>query len=168
MSVDLEDGSYETFNSNAENWKITLADTGEDTLTGGRLKKIAKYLNDETFCMTYGDGLSDLDVTEEIKFHKKHKKLATIGAVKPPARFGTLNIGKNNQVINFEEKSHEKIGWINGGFLFLSPKCSNTLMTTKHPGSINRYLNLPKIKNWSRFIMTAFGTLVTPYETKES
>lgn len=104
-----------------ENWKIELIDTGENSMTGGRLKRAFEYLKDEeTFCLTYGDGVSNIDIKEEIKFHKKHKKTATISAVFPPARYGAINIGKDNTVIDFIEKPKGDNSYINGGFFILN------------------------------------------------
>ena len=103
-------------NNNNNNWKILFADTGEETMTGGRIKKIKKYIkNDDTFFMTYGDGVSNVNIKKLLEFHKKHKKIATVTAVRPPARFGELTLIKN-KVLNFDEKNQIKTGWINGGF----------------------------------------------------
>lgn len=121
MRIDLCTGTHEILNSQSEDWRITLIDTGADTMTGGRLKRVAPYVRDETFCMTYGDGLSDVDISAEIAFHKQHKKLATVCAVQPPGRFGVLNMGEGRQVSSFEEKPSDEIGWINGGFFVLEP-----------------------------------------------
>lgn len=122
MTIDLKTGDHQILNTQAENWRITLIDTGSETMTGGRLKRVAPYLGNETFCLTYGDGLSDIDITAEIAFHKKHGKLATVAAVQPPGRFGVLNITKENEVASFEEKPSDEIGWINGGFFVLEPE----------------------------------------------
>ncbi len=107
-----------------ENWKITLVDTGINTLTGGRLKRVSKYINNDDFCFTYGDGLSDVNINKLIKFHKSKKKLATVTSVISPARFGVLNI-KNNLVKNFKEKPKSNTSLINGGFFVLSKKVIN-------------------------------------------
>tara|TARA_A100001011_G_scaffold211598_1_gene219825 strand:- start:2088 stop:2786 length:699 start_codon:yes stop_codon:yes gene_type:complete len=96
-------------------WKINLVDTGSDTFTGGRLKRLEKYLLNETFLLTYGDGISNIDINELIKFHKNHKKLVTISAVRPPARFGSLSLN-GSKVIKFKEKKQLGESWINGGF----------------------------------------------------
>ncbi|NVM91800.1 glucose-1-phosphate cytidylyltransferase [Variovorax sp. SG517] len=122
MSIDLRNGDHQILNSQAEDWRITLVDTGAETMTGGRLKRVAKYLDNETFCLTYGDGLSDVDIGAEVEFHKRHGKLATVLAVQPPGRFGVLNIDANQKVSSFEEKPSDEIGWINGGFFVLEPK----------------------------------------------
>ena len=104
----------------AEPWKITLIDTGENTLTGGRLKRVAKYLDDEDFCFTYGDGVGDVDLTKLIAFHKAHGKQATVTAVQPPGRFGALDM-EDTSVKSFVEKPHGDGMYINGGFFVLSP-----------------------------------------------
>ena len=100
------------------NWNIKLINTGLKTMTGGRLKKIAPYLKDETFLLTYGDGLANVNIKKTIEFHKKNKKLVTVTAVRPPARFGLLKM-KGNKVIHFKEKPQSSEGWINGGFFIM-------------------------------------------------
>lgn len=122
MSIDLKTGDHQILNNHAEDWQITLVDTGSETMTGGRLKRVAPYLGNETFCLTYGDGLSDIDISAELAFHRQHGKLATVAAVQPPGRFGVLNIDQEHQVSSFEEKPSDEIGWINGGFFVLDPK----------------------------------------------
>lgn len=122
MRIDLSTGDHQILDSHAEDWRITLVDTGADTLTGGRLKRAAKYLDNETFCLTYGDGLSDADIGAELAFHRRHGKLATVLAVQPPGRFGVLNLDAGHHVTSFEEKPSDEIGWINGGFFILEPK----------------------------------------------
>lgn len=121
MTIDLKTGDYQILDSQAEDWRITLVDTGPETMTGGRLKRAAQYLDNEPFCLTYGDGLSNIDISAELEFHRRHGKLATVAAVQPPGRFGVLNIDSNNQVSSFEEKPSDEIGWINGGFFVLDP-----------------------------------------------
>jgi len=106
----------------AEPWKVTLVDTGLDTMTGGRLKRVAQYIQDEdAFCFTYGDGVSDVNISNLIDFHKSHGKKATLTAVYPPGRFGALDINDNFQVVSFKEKPRGDGGMINGGFFVLSP-----------------------------------------------
>jgi len=114
ITIDIKNNSSTIHNSKTEPWKITLVDTGDGTMTGGRIKKIKKYVGD-TFCVTYGDGLSNVNVEELLKVHKKNKKIATITAVQPQGRFGALQI-KDNKVIKFQEKPKMGEGWINGGF----------------------------------------------------
>lgn len=125
MKIDLKTGDHQILNSQSEDWRITLIDTGPETMTGGRLKRVASYLNNETFCLTYGDGLSNIDITAELAFHRKHGKLATVAAVQPPGRFGVLNLNASHQVSSFEEKPSDEMGWINGGFFVLEPSVIN-------------------------------------------
>jgi len=112
------------------NWNINLIDTGKNTMTGGRLKRLKKYLIGETFFLTYGDGLSDINITKLLKFHKKNKKLVTLTAVRPPARFGALKLN-GNSVSYFKEKSRMDEGWINGGFFVISDKFLNFIKNDK-------------------------------------
>jgi glucose-1-phosphate cytidylyltransferase len=121
MSIDLCTGDHQILNSQSEDWRITLVDTGAETMTGGRLKRVAPYLDQETFCLTYGDGLSDVDIGAELAFHRRHGKLATVLAVQPPGRFGVLNLDASQNVSSFVEKPKDEIGWINGGFFVLEP-----------------------------------------------
>lgn len=123
VTFDLEDNRMIVHHQKAEPWKITLVDTGDDTLTGGRLKRVSHYIeNENAFCFTYGDGLSNIDIGASIKFHKQHGKFATVSAVQPPGRYGALE-RSGNQVIDFVEKPRGDGGLINGGFFVLSPKC---------------------------------------------
>ena len=109
------------FKTNSFNWNINLIETGQNTMTGGRLKRLQKYVGKETFMMTYGDGLSNLNLKKLLKFHKKNKKLVTLTAVRPPARFGALKL-KGSRVKYFKEKSKMDEGWINGGFFVMEPE----------------------------------------------
>jgi glucose-1-phosphate cytidylyltransferase len=120
VTFDIKNNTMEVHQKHAEPWKVTLVDTGINTMTGGRLKKIENFLDDETFCFTYGDGLSDLNIRESVEFHQKNKKYATITAVKPPGRFGSLEINEN-WVEKFNEKPDGDGNWINGGFFVLEP-----------------------------------------------
>ena len=121
MSIDLKSGTQKILNSESEDWKITLVETGQDSMTGGRLKRVAKYLDDETFFLTYGDGLSNIDITAELEFHRSHGRLATVAAVQPPGRFGVLNMDNEHSVLSFKEKPSDEVGLINGGFFILEP-----------------------------------------------
>ena len=112
------------FNKNFFDWNINLIETGKNTMTGGRLKRLKKHLGKETFMMTYGDGLSNVNLKKLFKFHKKNKKLVTLTAVRPPARFGAIKI-KGKKVSYFKEKSKLDEGWINGGFFVMEPKFLN-------------------------------------------
>lgn len=107
-------------NRHSEPWKVTIVDTGINTMTGGRIKRIKEYVNNETFFLTYGDGVSDVDLNNLLDFHKKNGKLATITVVQPEGRFGYIET-KNDQVLSFREKSHADTGWINAGFMVLEP-----------------------------------------------
>jgi len=120
FSADLSDGSIEIHDSKRINWKVNLINTGLKTMTGGRLKRLRNHIGDETCMLTYGDGLSNVNLDELLKFHKEHGKLVTITAVRPAARFGELII-KNNLVSNFEEKPQVQTGWINGGYFIFEP-----------------------------------------------
>ena len=121
VTFDMQDNRMHVHQSVAEPWRVTLVDTGDNTGTAGRLKKVAPYLHDEeAFCMTYGDGVSDLNISAAITFHQNHGKLATVTAIQPPARFGGLRI-EGTEICEFQEKPKGEGGWINGGFFVLSP-----------------------------------------------
>tara|TARA_B100001093_G_C26562639_1_gene899379 strand:- start:107 stop:880 length:774 start_codon:yes stop_codon:yes gene_type:complete len=123
VTFDMQNNTTKVHKESAEPWKVTVIDTGEQTMTGGRLKRIQDYVeDDESFCMTYGDGLSDIDIAKLISFHKEHKKLATLSAVYSPARFGALDIDATNSINSFLEKPVGDGSMINGGFFVLSPK----------------------------------------------
>jgi glucose-1-phosphate cytidylyltransferase len=124
VTFDMENNKMEVHQQNAEPWRVTLVDTGDETLTGGRLKRVENYIKDEkAFCFTYGDGVSDVNISELIDFHLQHDKLATVTAVQPPGRYGALNMQDDGSVRGFIEKPKGDGGWINGGFFVLSPKC---------------------------------------------
>jgi glucose-1-phosphate cytidylyltransferase len=123
VSFDMARNKMEVHNQKTEPWKVTLVDTGDETMTGGRLKRVAPYVkNEEIFCLTYGDGVADVDIAAEIAFHKSHGKWATITAVQPPGRFGALQLDAA-KVRGFAEKARGGDGFINGGFFVLSPRC---------------------------------------------
>jgi glucose-1-phosphate cytidylyltransferase len=122
VTFDMQNNQMEVHARSAEPWKVTLVDTGDETLTGGRLKRVKQYVQDEeSFCFTYGDGVSDVNITELIEFHKSHGKLATLTATQPPGRFGAINFD-GVKVNSFQEKPQGDGAWINGGFFVLSPK----------------------------------------------
>lgn len=122
VTFDMQHNRMEVHQQKAEPWRVTLVDTGENTLTGGRLKRVADYVKDaEAFCFTYGDGVANIDISREIEFHKSHGKLATVAAVQPPGRWGALQIDEK-RVTGFTEKPRGDGGLINGGFFVLSPK----------------------------------------------
>ena len=122
VTFSLSDNSLKIHRNNAEPWNITLIDTGLESMTGGRLKRVSKYLkNERSFCFTYGDGVSDVNISELISFHHAHGKLATLTATVPPGRYGALKFADNNKVKNFQEKPDGDNSWVNGGFFVLSP-----------------------------------------------
>jgi glucose-1-phosphate cytidylyltransferase len=123
VTFDMEHNSMEVHSRNVEPWKVTLVDTGESTMTGGRLRRAAPYLNgDDAFCMTYGDGVGDVNIKELLAFHSAHGKLATLTVVPPPARFGALEIASSDEVVDFREKPESDGDLINAGFFVLSRK----------------------------------------------
>jgi glucose-1-phosphate cytidylyltransferase len=123
VTFDMSKNSMEVHHRNAEPWRVTLVDTGDDTMTGGRLRRVQSYLEQESeFCFTYGDGVSDVNIRQLIEFHRKHGKLASLTAVYPPGRFGALDLDSNSQVQSFVEKPKGDGGMVNGGFFVLSPK----------------------------------------------
>ena len=123
VTFDFTNANQVTIHNNiSEPWKVTVVDTGLNTLTGGRIKRIVPYIGKETFMMTYGDGVCDIDINKLIEFHKKHGKKATMTAVQPGSRFGTMDIGTDNSILAFAEKSKTAAGWINGGYMVLEPE----------------------------------------------
>jgi glucose-1-phosphate cytidylyltransferase len=121
LTVSLHDGNVEVLKQEREDWHVSLVDTGLTTQTGGRIKRLAEYLGDTTFMLTWGDGVSDIDLHKLLEFHRAHGRHATITAVRPPARFGQVEIGPGSQVMTFTEKPLEE-GWINGAFFVLEPQ----------------------------------------------
>ena len=121
FTLDLNSGDIEHHEVNSEDWKVTLIDTGDKTMTGGRLKRLQKFIGNEPFLLTYGDGVSDVNLKDLVKFHKNHGKMVTMSAVRPTARFGELDI-KDSLVKSFKEKPRLHQGWINGGFFVIEPK----------------------------------------------
>lgn len=119
--IDLENGSCDVVSRNGLDWRVGMIDTGLNTMTGGRLLRLREWLKDETFLVTYGDGVGNIDITSLIEFHRDNGKLATVTAVRPPARFGALNLN-GNAVCKFSEKSQTDEGWINGGFFVFEPE----------------------------------------------
>ncbi|KGK26808.1 Glucose-1-phosphate cytidylyltransferase [compost metagenome] len=120
VTFDMSENRMHIHNRHAEPWRVTLVDTGENTATGGRLKRVRDYVGDDTFCLTYGDGVADVDIPSLIDFHKSHGKLATVTAVQPPGRYGALDV-RGERVHGFQEKPLGDGGWINGGFFVLEP-----------------------------------------------
>ena len=123
ITFDLANNTQVIHNNSSEDWKVTLVETGEHAMTGARIKKIQKYIGDEDFCLTYGDGVCDVNISEAIKFHKSHGKAATLTAVKPAGRFGVLELSDDEEtVLNFHEKPSGDGNYINGGFFVFSPQ----------------------------------------------
>lgn len=120
VTIDMAAGSMEVHQNSAEAWRVTLVDTGQSTMTGGRLKRVKSYVGNETFCMTYGDGLADINLGELISFHQKSNSLVTVTAVSPPGRFGVLNLD-GSKVTGFSEKADNQETLINGGFFVIEP-----------------------------------------------
>jgi len=125
VTFDLRHNRMDVHHRRAEPWRVTVVDTGEQTLTGGRLRRVRDYLGDETFCMTYGDGVSDVDLTALLRFHRSTGTLATLTAVRPPGRFGALTFDDDGgaSVSSFREKPNGDGAWVNGGFFVLEPRC---------------------------------------------
>ncbi|QUN27611.1 glucose-1-phosphate cytidylyltransferase [Cupriavidus sp. KK10] len=150
VTFDMARNHMEVHERYAEPWRVTLIDTGAETLTGGRLKRVRDYVGDDTFCFTYGDGVTNLDVGALLKFHKQHGKLATVTAIQPPGRYGALNLN-GSTVSNFQEKPAGDGAWINGGFFVLEPKVfdyiendrtsweSTPLQRLAHEGELKAY-----------------------------
>lgn len=127
ITLDLTSGAAEPSQAEHEDWKVHLIETGKDTMTGGRLTRLKDHLGDETFMLTYGDGVSNVNISDLVAFHKAHGKLATVTAVHPPARFGEMRINDDDLTAAFSEKPQTKEGWINGGFMVLEPDVMNYL-----------------------------------------
>lgn len=128
VRMNFEDQSVEFFNKVEDPWTVTLVDTGEDSMTGGRLKRVAEYLDGEPFCLTYGDGVANIDVKALIAFHENQKTLCTLTAVQPPGRFGAISLGpKQTKITQFQEKPEGDGAWINGGFFICHPDVLDTI-----------------------------------------
>jgi glucose-1-phosphate cytidylyltransferase len=122
VTFDMQNNKMEVHQNGAEPWRVTLVDTGDGTMTGGRLKRVRRYVGQETFCLTYGDGVSDVDITRLVEFHKEQGVLATLTAVQPPGRFGTFSLAQEqSKITSFREKPRGDGAWINGGFFVLEP-----------------------------------------------
>lgn len=140
ITYDFTTGKHDMIvhNNMAEPWKVTVVDTGLETMTGGRVKRVKKYLDNQTFMVTYGDGVSNVNIKKLVEFHQKHGKAMTLTGVQPEGRFGVMDFGAENQVLSFREKSKEDSGWINGGFLVCNPEvldyiADDTIMLEREP-----------------------------------
>lgn len=128
MTFDFTSGNQiEIHNTDVEPWKVTVVDTGLHTMTGGRLKRVKEYVGDETFMLTYGDGVCDVNIKELVAYHKSHGKMVTLTAIQPGSRFGTLDFGNDNLVETFAEKKEDAGGWINGGYMVMEPDIFDTI-----------------------------------------
>ena len=128
VTFDMRDNSMQVHHNNAEPWSVTLVDTGNSTMTGGRLKRVSEFLKaEEDFCFTYGDGVGDIDITSLILFHKQHGKQATLTATRPPGKYGALKLGMHDQVLKFQEKPDGDGSWINGGYFVLKSSVLNRI-----------------------------------------
>ena len=159
---------FKRYNSpkNKENWKVTLIDTGKESMTGGRLKRVKRLIsNEKFFFFTYGDGLSDINIKQLINFHLKNKKLATVTAVRPPGRYGVLNI-KKSMVEKFSEKAKGGDGYINGGFFILSPKVLNLINSDKTTWEQEPMLKLAKKKQLIAYKHDGFWQSMDTYRDK--
>ncbi len=125
FQINLKNGKVSPYEKNEKDWSINLIDTGINTMTGGRLKRLKKFIGNETFLLTYGDAVTDLNINKVLEFHKKHGKMVTVTGVRPPARFGELTINEINEVLEFKEKPNTQAGWINGGFFVMEPEFLN-------------------------------------------
>ncbi|MGL4670484.1 MAG: glucose-1-phosphate cytidylyltransferase [Methanobacteriaceae archaeon] len=125
VTFDLSKNEMTVHNSYSEPWKVTLVDTGLNTMTGGRIKRVSEYIGDEPFMLTYGDGVCDVNIKELVDFHKSHGKLATMTAIHLGGRFGVIDLEEDNSISGFAEKSKEAGGWINGGYMVLNPEIIN-------------------------------------------
>jgi glucose-1-phosphate cytidylyltransferase len=156
ITFDFAENRMEFHKQNAESWRVTLVDTGESSMTGGRLKRVASYLKDEeAFCFTYGDGVSDVDVAATIRFHKEHGKQATVTAVQPPARYGALKMD-GVSVRGFVEKPVGETGYINGGFFVLSPKCIDRIAGDDMPWEAEPLMGLAEDGELCAYIHDGF------------
>ncbi len=147
----------EYFQNNTEEWKVTLVDTGEKTMTGGRLKRVAEHVkNEDAFCFTYGDGVGDINISNLIKFHKEHGKQATLTATRPPARYGALKIGAKDIIEEFKEKPEGDGDWINGGYFVLNPGVIDLIKDDHTSWERNPLNNLSKNKELYAFKHNGF------------
>jgi glucose-1-phosphate cytidylyltransferase len=165
-TIDLKNKKIKVHKRTTENWKITLVDTGENTMTGGRILKIKNYVGDN-FCLTYGDGLSNVNIKQLIQYHKKKNKLATVTVVRPTARFGTVKLDKNNMVEKFLEKAQGETSWVNGGFFVLNKKIFKYLKNDETIWEKEPMENLSKDNQLSAFMHDGFWQPMDTIREKE-
>ena len=147
VTFDMSNNEVKIHDNYSEPWKVTLVDTGLNTMTGGRIKRIQKYIGDEPFMLTYGDGVCDININELLEFHNANKKLATLTAIQPGGKFGALKINESNIIENFTEKSKSDGGWINGGYMVLEPEVFNYIEDDKTVFEKEPLENLAKENN---------------------
>jgi glucose-1-phosphate cytidylyltransferase len=150
VTFDLKNNAMEVHQNTAESWRVTLVETGDQTATGGRLRRIRDYLDDEDFCFTYGDGVSDVNVGELVRFHRESGTLATITAIQPPSKFGVLEFS-GERIVGFQEKPVGEGGWINGGFFVLSPRVIDYIEGDTTPwehGPLRRLVEEEQLAAW--------------------
>jgi glucose-1-phosphate cytidylyltransferase len=155
VTFDMQQNKMEVHQNNAEPWRVTLVDTGEQTMTGGRLKRVQEYVGNEDFCFTYGDGVSDVDITKLVASHKQSGGQATLTAVQPPGRFGALNFD-GNKITSFQEKPVGDGGWINGGFFVCSPAVFDHITGDDTVWERQPLEQMAKDKNLSAFFHKGF------------
>lgn len=156
ITFDMVRNNFEVHQTASEPWRVTLIDTGNDAATGGRLKRVRDYLDDDDFCFTYGDGVSDVDIKELITFHKDKGKLATVTAIQPPSRFGVISFRDSHEIQSFDEKPHGEGGWINGGYFILSPKVIDYIEDDQTAWEYEPMHNLIRDKQFSAFLHKGF------------
>ena len=156
ITFDLRANQMSVLQRKVEPWKVTLVETGEETMTGGRLKRVAEFVRDEEcFCFTYGDGVSNIDITASIAFHKEHGRLATVTAVRPPGRYGSLAI-EDMDVLGFSEKPPGDGGFVNGGYFVLSPRAIDYIEGDATPWEVGPLERLALDRQMKAFIHTGF------------
>lgn len=155
VTFDMENNTMEVHKKRAEKWRITIVDTGEETMTGGRLKRVKDYVGDETFCFTYGDGVGDVNITEAVELHKRAQRKATLTAVQPPGRYGALGID-GDRINQFQEKPDGDGAWINGGFFVLEPSVIDYIAGDSMPWELDPLENLAKDEQLTVYKHTGF------------
>ncbi len=156
VTFEMENNSMQVHKKRSEPWKVTIVDTGESTMTGGRLLRVKDYIDEDTFCFTYGDGVGDVDISKTIEFHKGHDKLATMTAVQPPGRYGAMSINDLNEVEEFKEKPRGDGAWINGGYFVLDKRAIDYVTGDAVPWESSPLENLTRDKQLSAFRHSGF------------